>query len=111
MQATTVSSLKFSLFTLHSSLITHQGKLVSENGHRGNNQQNGNSKKNSDTDDLFSAEKTKQTGYVPPLIDSHSVPQNKFLFNEEKPTGISEGWLEKKKSSKMFSMGAEWQRR
>ena len=99
------------IFSLHSSLITHQRNLVSENGHRENNQQNGNSKKNSDTDDLFSAEKTKQTGYVPPLIDSHSVPQNKFLFNEEKPTGISEGWLEKKKSSKMFSMGAEWQRR
>lgn len=63
--------------------------------------------KNNDGDELFNPEKTRQTGYVPPLIKSNPVIQD----NDEKPSGISEGWLEKKKSSKMFSMGAEWQKR
>jgi hypothetical protein len=63
--------------------------------------------KSTDHDDIFNAQNTRNTGYVPPLISTGPLKQ----IHDEKPTGITEGWLEKKKSSKMFSMGPEWQKR
>lgn len=63
--------------------------------------------KSTDHDDIFNAQNTRNTGYVPPLISTGPSKQ----IHDEKPTGITEGWLEKKKSSKMFSMGPEWQKR
>jgi hypothetical protein len=63
--------------------------------------------KSTDHDDIFNSQNTRNTGYVPPLISTGPSKQ----IHDEKPTGITEGWLEKKKSSKMFSMGPEWQKR
>jgi hypothetical protein len=63
--------------------------------------------RSADHDDIFNAQNTRNTGYIPPLIPTGPVKQ----IHDEKPTGITEGWLEKKKSSKMFSMGPEWQKR
>ena len=57
---------------------------------------------------MFDPQNTRNTGYVPPLI---TAPGGRHPYPDQKPNGITEGWLEKKKSSKIFSMGPEWQKR
>ena len=67
------------------------------------NKADANTSTSADHGDIFNHRNTLITGYVPPLITTRTVL--------EKPTGITEGWLEKKKSSKMFSVGPAWQKR
>lgn len=55
---------------------------------------------------MLDSQNTRDTGYVPPTI---ALPRSSYT--DQKPNGITEGWLEKKRSSKIFSMGPEWQKR
>lgn len=67
------------------------------------NRADANTSTSADKGDIFNSRNTIITGYVPPSISGRTAL--------EKPTGITEGWLEKKKSSKMFSVGPAWQKR
>ena len=96
-------------------LIVFQDKIVGQKSGRSPFHGILGTKKKSNSND--SEDLLPSAGYVPPLVHPSAGPiglpagGSKALFSEEKPTGITEGWLEKKKSSKMFSMGAEWQKR